>query len=313
MQTIITELSEIEKLISLLGSFGIGALLGGGIIYLFIKSYIPSYLSEKAKNLATKEDVETITDKVESVKAGYAEVLEEIKSNNQLKLAAVEREKAIKKEVYMEAVEAITRTQNMVSTFSNLNLSEETIASSMVSDSGKIAKVQIVGSKETVRAVTTFMAAVGTATLDLMLERIDLMQRKHSIQISESLRDKSQQEIDRYIAIMKNLNLEGNQNPALWDTVNRSIEFEQKQYDNYQSEIDGLWQTQNKEHLDFVRKCMDCFFEISGLLPNAVLSVRNELDLDISSDDYLNIFNENIEKGKKTFEAFLGRIKNEKA
>ena len=33
--------------------------------------YLPSYVKEKAKNLATKEDIAEITDKVESVRAGF--------------------------------------------------------------------------------------------------------------------------------------------------------------------------------------------------------------------------------------------------
>ena len=78
-------ITEIKELISLLGSLGIGAVLGGGIIYFLIKSYIPSYLSEKAKNLATKEDISGITDQVEAVKTGYAKILEEVRSDNQLK------------------------------------------------------------------------------------------------------------------------------------------------------------------------------------------------------------------------------------
>lgn len=38
--------------------------------------YIVSYFTEKGKNLATKEDIKDITDKVESVKASYNESLE---------------------------------------------------------------------------------------------------------------------------------------------------------------------------------------------------------------------------------------------
>jgi len=296
---------EIEKIMTFLGSFGIGVLIGGFVIYLFIKNYLASYFSEKAKNLATKEDISLITDEVESVKLGYSKILEELKSDHQLKFAAVEREKIIKKEVYMEAVEAITRSQNIIGAFSNLNLSEEQIASNMVIDSSKIAKVQIVGSKESVRHVTEFMAAIGTASLDLMLDRSELVLRKNSIKAIEIQRDKAQQEIERYISIMKNLNLDGNHNQNIWKTINGSVEFEQKQRESFQAEIDSLWQTQKKEHLAFTRKCMDEFFQISALIPNTVISIRNELELEISSEDYKNIFNENIEKGKNVFHNFL--------
>lgn len=95
------EYSEIEKLISLLGNLGLGMLIGGGIVYLFIKNYIPSYLSEKAKNLATKEDIEGITETVESVRSGYAQLLEEVRSNNQLKIAAVESERKVLRKKYI--------------------------------------------------------------------------------------------------------------------------------------------------------------------------------------------------------------------
>lgn len=43
--------------------------LGLGIAALFLKAYLPSYLTEKGKNLATKEDIRGITTQIESVKA----------------------------------------------------------------------------------------------------------------------------------------------------------------------------------------------------------------------------------------------------
>jgi len=301
-------ISEIEKLISLFADFGLGMVVGGGIIFLFIKFLIPNYLTEKAKNLATKEDIADITDKVESVKTDYAKILEEIKNNYQLKFAAIEREKNTKKEVYLDAVEAIMGNHTMVSNFCNLNLIEQEITSVISINAGKIAKVQIVGSPETVKTVTKFMAAVATATLDLMLERSELMLRKNDIQIVENLRSKSQQEVERYIALMKNLNLEGNSDPSLWQSINSSIEYEQGQVNNYNTQIDELWSIQNSEHLIFTRHCMSIFFTISKLLPDAVLSIRKELDLDISPEDYLTIFNENMEQAEGVFEQFLKKI-----
>ncbi|WP_440906582.1 hypothetical protein ACMZOO_17820 (plasmid) [Catenovulum sp. SX2] len=53
------------------------------VIYLG-KFYIPKYLSKKAENLATKEDIEGITFKVESIKNEFAHTLEETKHHLQL-------------------------------------------------------------------------------------------------------------------------------------------------------------------------------------------------------------------------------------
>ena len=74
---------NLEQLLTLAFRYGYEAVVAGIVVFLLIKFFLPSYFSEKGKNLATKEDIETITEKVESVRSGYAQVLEELKSDNQ--------------------------------------------------------------------------------------------------------------------------------------------------------------------------------------------------------------------------------------
>ena len=54
-------------------------------------AYLGAYLQEKGKNVATKEDIEKITDTVESVRRQHQEVLESMKAGHQFRLVAVER------------------------------------------------------------------------------------------------------------------------------------------------------------------------------------------------------------------------------
>lgn len=304
------DLAQTEKIMHFLGNFSLGALIGGGVVYLFIKSFLPSYFSEKGKNLATKEDVAAITGEVESVKNDYAKVLEELKSNNQLKLAEIEREKNIKKEVYLQAVEALTRTQNIVSSLANLNIDQQKISSEMLNDSGLIAKVQIVGSEKTVKAVATIMASIGTAIMELMLERAGLIARKNEIDLLDEYRSKAQSEIERYISIMKDLGLEGNRDQRLWDTINNNIQFETQQRDKFAQDVSNLREVQNKEHLEFSHRCMNRFFEIISLLPDVVLAIRGELNLTISNEAYLDIYNKHMEQGKKVWGDLFKKVAN---
>ena len=272
---------------------------------------IGSYLKKRIENYATKADIEGITDKVESVRSGYAEILEEIKSDNQLKIASIEREKQLKKEVYMEAAEALTKALNMIANFPNLNESEESLTAEFSLEVGKIAKVQIVGTGKTVQAVTTLMNSIGEATLALMLARQPLVQRAAAIDIRKRFRDKSQSEVDRYLSIMKSLNLQGNSDQGLWDTINRSIEFENGSINKYNDEIDSLIGVQNKEQAEYSSKCMNTFFEISTLLPNVVLAVREELDLKIDPNEYVEIYTNSLKKGELVFNEFLMNLEPE--
>ena len=70
-------------------------IVGLSIIGLFAKKYLPSYLQQKGHNLATKEDIKEITDKIESVKTQYTKSIEERKADlsirNEQKIRVLEK------------------------------------------------------------------------------------------------------------------------------------------------------------------------------------------------------------------------------
>lgn len=95
-------IAEIKEILTLVGSFGIGAVIAGLVVLFTVKSFLPSYFSEKGKNLATKEDIGKITEEIEKVKMQYAtqlqdtihqnnRLLEQIKGKHQLRMAALDR------------------------------------------------------------------------------------------------------------------------------------------------------------------------------------------------------------------------------
>ncbi|MBB1335768.1 MULTISPECIES: hypothetical protein [unclassified Pseudoalteromonas] len=69
----------------------------------FGKLYFPSYLKEKAKNLAKKEDLVEITDKVEAVKNTYASEVELLKESINSRSDALSK----KREVYNRFIQSM--------------------------------------------------------------------------------------------------------------------------------------------------------------------------------------------------------------
>jgi hypothetical protein len=59
----------------LAGSFGLGGLIAAVITWVLCRHFFSSYLSEKGKNLATQEDVASITKSLDSAKAEFASTL----------------------------------------------------------------------------------------------------------------------------------------------------------------------------------------------------------------------------------------------
>jgi len=69
-----------------------------------IAGFLGSYLRKKGENIATKEDIKDITEKIEKVRSQYSEQLETVKASlqlsNQLKLAALEERLEKHQEAY---------------------------------------------------------------------------------------------------------------------------------------------------------------------------------------------------------------------
>jgi len=83
--------AELHTLLLGLGEFGLGAVVAAIVAILLLKHYAPSYLAEKGKNLATREDVAAITNEVERVRHQYGALVEELKARHQLRMAALDR------------------------------------------------------------------------------------------------------------------------------------------------------------------------------------------------------------------------------
>lgn len=74
----------------LAAGFGFGAVVAAIVTALLLRHYLPAYLNEKGKNLATREDIASITREIERVRSEYGAMLEELKARHQLRLAAID-------------------------------------------------------------------------------------------------------------------------------------------------------------------------------------------------------------------------------
>lgn len=77
------------------------------ISVIMAKSYVLKYLAEKAKSLATKEDIEQITDQVEAIKRQHALELEKAKTDLNVK-------SALRKSFQSKSFDALTAIDNLL-------------------------------------------------------------------------------------------------------------------------------------------------------------------------------------------------------
>lgn len=219
-----------------------------------------------------------------------------------------EREMSLRREVYLRVAEAISKSQNLLVRLPDLNISDQELNAEFRQDSAFIAKIQVVGTNATVQAVSMLLQKLATAYMELSLQRFRLIERKNKITLMTNFIDKSLKEVDRYIELMKQLNLGGNADPRVWQVVTDNLEFERKRQEGYDNQKQQLLREQKNELLQFTKLCIERFIGVSQYIPPAVFAVREELELALDKEAYLKMFNENTEKGKAVFDSFLADI-----
>ncbi len=84
-------------------ALNVSLLIVGLVVGFLVRQLLPAYFTEKGKNLATKEDIEEITSKVERVKAQYSTDMERLKADIQKELSFITK----KREMYHEIVKSL--------------------------------------------------------------------------------------------------------------------------------------------------------------------------------------------------------------
>jgi len=98
------------------------------IIYLIFKFYLPGYLSEKGRNLATKDDIEEITQKIEQVKNEYAKELDQHRSGiwlQQQRIVWLREEFSLKLETHKRSILLANQCNNLIADFQAAYASRE--------------------------------------------------------------------------------------------------------------------------------------------------------------------------------------------
>lgn len=96
----------------------------GTVTFFAVKNFLPSYINEKEKNLATKEDISEITETVETIKTSFSKELEFVKADiqflnqNRFSIISSERTSIIKFN------SLLSEWLNTLMSFSNLGYSE---------------------------------------------------------------------------------------------------------------------------------------------------------------------------------------------
>lgn len=220
-----------------------------------------------------------------------------------------ERQLSLKLDVYLEAAEAITRSQNLLTRLSDINIALEELSSDYQEGSAAINKIQLVGTNKTVQALSLFQTEFASVYLELIAERYNLTSIKTQIDINQKYIDKTLDEQERWIEIMQQFNLEGQHDQRAMDVLNQNYEHSAQSFERYSNENAKLWKDLGRKHIAFIELLFDRNTRLISNIPPAIFAVREELELPIDRDEYMKHFEESVKRNEDILKAFIIKAK----
>lgn len=216
-----------------------------------------------------------------------------------------EQKLALKKEVFLSMASSFADVLSVVPKLMNLDITQKDIDSKLEDHSGKVAKSYLVAKEESVAKILNYSADTAESLLGLVTDRAVLLDHKEAISIYQGTIDSANNEKNRILAMMKEFNLQGRNDQATFDYLNKSYEVQDEIAEKNQESLNEQSNTLKELHLKFMKRCIKEHGLLLSKLPNMTIALRNELDNNDNSAIFIEALDANIERMNAAFDGLF--------
>ncbi len=223
-------------------------------------------------------------------------------------LKAIERKAAMRREVYLNAVEELVRACCYLGSLTQLDLTKINIGDGLQNFFASFAKLGLVAEEETGKAINELVIAYNDVLFKLMIKVMPISEQKDEITIINKHYDETQVEIKRLLAEMRHQNESVVQDEQVFNTLDASFKFQQKIAKDLADERNECWNKVNEYTKKFALQLMDEMKVIAELQAPVMIGIRKELDLDTNIESYKELINSRTERVKEQLDNFLASL-----
>ncbi|MDC9497480.1 MULTISPECIES: hypothetical protein [unclassified Pseudoalteromonas] len=236
------------------------------------------------------------------------------KGNEKRQTALLEHEKqkyqseqklALKKEVFLNVARSFADVLGIIPKLMNLDFTQKEIEIQISDHSGIVAKSYLAAKEESVAAVLNYSAETAEVFIKLMQERAVALEHKKAIEIYQATIDSAKKEKDRIISMMKELNLQGHNNQATFDYLNKNYEIQESIINRSTVSLEEQKSILQPLHMTFAKKCLSEHSRLLSLLPPMTIALRGELENDQNSQTFVDALNDNIQRINAAFDSIF--------
>ena len=232
----------------------------------------------------------------------------------QLKHDSIEKDKerklSTKKELYLEAVEVLSKTSSYLGSLVNANLKDTNVSNGFQDLFISLSKISLISDKETVKVATDLSTEYQKLMFKLTTKLYLLSNIKSSLDIERSLYDKSQKEIDRVIMLMKENNESITGTTERINRLHRTYEIEENNSKEYYNNIKKFNKEHMLEQLVFTKGLIEDTKRLSPLTTNLFYNFRRELEIDTDIQYFNDIFTQQEKIINEDLQKFIDYLEN---
>lgn len=219
-----------------------------------------------------------------------------IQQDYEREMKSREYDLGLRKEVYLQAMEAISTGMTAIGRFGELNIPHQDLMLAYMEKSHAIAKVSIIGNKETIEAMVDFNQALIGAFLRLSSRRenLDLLQQQLSA-IEQQITD-ANQDYNHLISRLRDDQVSGQLNPGQIEMLQGHIEQVKMQKSHLHHSEEELSNQLLPEVMQLVEHSVKELVPLDNQLARVIGLIRAELELPFDETHYLQIMNAGHEK-----------------
>lgn len=223
-------------------------------------------------------------------------------------LKTKDREMALRKEVYLDAAEAVSAGMNAIGRFVNLDLPNDQVTHAYVEKAPAIAKAHIIAQSNSVQALAKFTDQLNVLFLSLFSQRYELKKEKNKITLLDTQITEFGKERDRILEMIKQYNIEGKNDERRWNVLQGNFEFEQNRINDNIANRNELSSRLYTKQLEFMRECAAHTARLGQLLIPVLSAARAELELPFDEDVYRLIAETAHANQQEAINAFVQKV-----
>jgi hypothetical protein len=220
-----------------------------------------------------------------------------------------DREFSLRRDVYLEASEAISAGLIAVGRFGNLEIPNDKVTEGYTDKAPSIAKVHVIAREQTARVVMELVGELSATYMRLFAKRAPLIVQKQQLDLLNERVQRYSRERDRTLEQMKQHNLDGAQDQRRWGVLQSNFDFEQHRVTEAAEQSAVLARNLFPKQMTYAEECIAETAKLGRLSVPVLVSIRSELELPINEVEYRTVIEDAMKKQEAALKEFVQAVR----